>query len=726
MSEQFLPNNPPHLSACWTAPDVAGGPTKKRSEWVSLTGACQLLVLLAGYVRSGFAPAKSVTLPALRGGLSLVTLIILWFGAMPAYAQTGTIDLSLSKAISNQNPAIGDVVTYTVTVTNAPGTTTATGVTVTDQIAADGATYVPNSATTSAGTFASVSSASLVTGTWTIPSIAPGASVTLVFKVTVKARGVWFNTAEVTKADQTDVNSTPNNGVVTEDDFQAVCFALPIFFYQGDEYTVAIPNGFDRIEWTRDGVPISSSTVSSSLATVNSDNSLTIKSVGTYAFTTYKNNCPSTNCCNIIMIPGQFGSLGDFVWEDKNADGKQDTGELGIVGVPVQLYDKDGTTLLASTTTTVGGAYSFTGLTDGGYIVKFGTPTGFTATVANAAGVPDGLNSDAGPNGFTKIYTIDTSQPESSTARNNPTVDAGFYKPASLGDKVFADLNANGIQDFANGDTPIPGVTVTLFLNGTAIATTTTASSGTGIGCYSFTGLTPGASNVYSVSFTAPAGVTVTMAFSGTDKTRDSNANPVTGLSDSVTLTSGEYNPTIDAGYVPGFDVGIVKTIVAEKGSYLPGDPITYSLAVTNNSAYPVYNVVVRDLLPAGLSYVSGGGFVASGQSLSTVLAGPLNASGTAGSTTSLTFTAQISPSFSGTTVTNVAIVTPFTSTSVGDYTPVDSNPQNNTSTVTVPVGNFACVGDKVFADLNANGIQDAGEPGINGVKVTLYVNGSA
>ncbi len=772
-----------------------------------------------------------------------MALLVLCFGAMPAYAQSGTIDLSLTKAISSQNPAIGDVVTYTVTVTNAPGAaTTATGVTVTDQIAADGATYVPNSATVSAGTFASVSSATLVTGTWTIPSIAPGASATLVFKATVKARGVWFNTAEVTKADQTDLDSTPNNGVVAEDDFEAVCFALPIFFYQGDEYTVAIPAGFDRIEWTRDGVPISTSAVSASLAIVNSDNSLTIKSVGTYAFTTYKNNCPSTNCCSIILIPGQFGSLGDFVWEDKNADGKQDVGEPGVVGVPVQLFNRDGITLLASTTTTVGGAYSFTGLTDGGYIVKFGTPTGFTATLANVG--DDAKDSDAGANGLTGVYTIDTSQPVSSTARNNTTVDAGFYKPASLGDNVFADNNGNGIQDA--GDTPIAGVTVTLLLNGSAVATTTTASSGTNIGSYSFTGLTPGTANVYSVSFTAPAGLTATMPLSGTDRANDSNVNPVTGLSDSVTLTSGEYNSTIDAGYlspkaslgdkvfadlnangiqdagepgipgvlvtlitngaptsttlltdangeyrfagltpgnslsyavgfgkpagftttqalsgtnrsndsdadvitgvsgsvtlasgaynstidagyVPGFDVGIVKSVLSEKGSYLPGDAITYQLLVSNNSAYPVYNVVVQDLLPAGLSYVSGAGFVASGQSLSTVLAGPLTASGTAGSTSSLTFTAQISAGVSGTTVTNIAVVTPFTSVSNTDgYAPVDSNPQNNTSTVTVPLGNFACVGDRVFADLNGNGLQDDGNTGINGVKVTLYINGSA
>ena len=32
----------------------------------------------------------------------------------------------------------------------------------------------------------------------------------------------------------------------------------------------------------------------------------------------------------------------------------------------------------------------------------------------------------------------------------------------------------------------------------------------------------------------------------------------------------------------------------------------------------------------------------------------------------------------------------------------------------------YAAIGDFVWSDTNANGIQDSGEPGINGVKLTL------
>ena len=126
----------------------------------------------------------------------------------------------------------------------------------------------------------------------------------------------------------------------------------------------------------------------------------------------------------------------------------------------------------------------------------------------------------------------------------NPNLDAGFYLPtASLGDYVFADNNKDGIQDA--GDTPIPGVVVVL-LDGTntPIRSTTTNASG----LYSFTGLTPGVP--YSVSFVTPTGYVSTTAQVGGDDTKDSDANPVTGQTRSVTLAPGENNMNLDAGFL--------------------------------------------------------------------------------------------------------------------------------------------------------------------------------
>ncbi|WP_375446683.1 SdrD B-like domain-containing protein [uncultured Fibrella sp.] len=112
--------------------------------------------------------------------------------------------------------------------------------------------------------------------------------------------------------------------------------------------------------------------------------------------------------------------------------------------------------------------------------------------------------------------------------------------PASLGDYVFVDVNKNGSQD--GGDTPSPGVIVTLITSGTVVATTTT----NGSGLYSFTGLTPGIP--YSVSFTTPFGYSATSPNVGVDDALDSD--PIGGVTAPVTLTSGEHNPTLDAGFV--------------------------------------------------------------------------------------------------------------------------------------------------------------------------------
>nr|WP_262924051.1 SdrD B-like domain-containing protein [Spirosoma liriopis] len=114
--------------------------------------------------------------------------------------------------------------------------------------------------------------------------------------------------------------------------------------------------------------------------------------------------------------------------------------------------------------------------------------------------------------------------------------------PASLGDFVWVDTDKDGVQDA--GEPGLPGVVVVLLDgNNTPIASTTTSATG----AYSFTGLTPGVP--YSVSFTAPSGYTATLANQGGDDTKDSDADPITGRTQSVTLAPGENNPTLDAGF---------------------------------------------------------------------------------------------------------------------------------------------------------------------------------
>ncbi|MEZ5419712.1 MAG: SdrD B-like domain-containing protein [Vicinamibacterales bacterium] len=67
-------------------------------------------------------------------------------------------------------------------------------------------------------------------------------------------------------------------------------------------------------------------------------------------------------------------SLGNLVWADFDDDGVVDPGEPGIGNVPVRLIAADGTTVLATTTTSANGLYGFAGLLPGTYFVEADTP----------------------------------------------------------------------------------------------------------------------------------------------------------------------------------------------------------------------------------------------------------------------------------------------------------------------------------------------------------------
>lgn len=120
------------------------------------------------------------------------------------------------------------------------------------------------------------------------------------------------------------------------------------------------------------------------------------------------------------------------------------------------------------------------------------------------------------------------------------TIDAGLVLPrASIGDRVWEDLNYNGIQD--TGEAGIAGVTVKLLNSaGTVIATTTTNTSGN----YLFSNLNPGD---YKVQVVAPTGYYITKADIGTNDAVDSDIAS-TGYSALTTLVAGENDMSWDAG----------------------------------------------------------------------------------------------------------------------------------------------------------------------------------
>jgi len=113
--------------------------------------------------------------------------------------------------------------------------------------------------------------------------------------------------------------------------------------------------------------------------------------------------------------------------------------------------------------------------------------------------------------------------------------------PASLGDRVWADLNGNGIQD--PQEPGMPGVTVELLRAGdeTLVQSTSTDAAGH----YRFQNVAVGD---YRIRFSPSEFYQLTQPLAGTDRSLDSDADPLTGLSAPFTFEPCESRHDLDAG----------------------------------------------------------------------------------------------------------------------------------------------------------------------------------
>ncbi|MCB1052672.1 MAG: hypothetical protein KDC71_18875 [Acidobacteria bacterium] len=357
----------------------------------------------------------------------------------------------------------------------------------------------------------------------------------------------------------------------------------------------------------------------------------------------------------------QNASIGDFVWNDLNGDGVQDVGEPGLVGIVVYFDLNSNDTLDGgepSQTTDGSGAYDFTALPAGTYLVRI-----------DASTVPSGFVAIAGSGGVNV-----------NLAAGEDFNDADFgyqQQDASIGDFVWNDLNGDGIQD--GGEPGLAGVTVFLDLNmnstldGGEPNATTDAS-----GAYDLTNLPTGTFAVTVETATLPAGFVLT-----------GGMNPLT-----VTIAAGEDFNSADFGY---------QQQNASIGDFVWND-------------------------------LNGDGIQDGGEP------------GLAGIT--VFFDLNMNSSLDGgepSTITNGSGGYDFTNLASGTYLPtIDSNSlpagfvlTSGLSAITVNLAageNFndpdfgyqqrnASIGDFVWNDLDGDGIQDGGEPGLAGVTVYLDLN---
>jgi uncharacterized repeat protein (TIGR01451 family) len=243
------------------------------------------------------------------------------------------------------------------------------------------------------------------------------------------------------------------------------------------------------------------------------------------------------------FTPG--GVIGDYVWQDTDADGLQDEGEPPIAGVVVNLYvDVNGDgywdagdAYYATDTTGANGLYEFTSLPAGNYVVWI-DPSNFQSggTLANFSLTydPDGYTPGASypPCGGSSVDCDNQSGVSLAPGQVDRSQDYGYRPLGVIGDYVWMDLDGDGVQDV--DELGIGGVTVWLYSGVTLVGTTQTNV----YGYYSFVNRAAGTYTVRIDPTTLPAGVAQTY---DPDGTLDSQTT--------VTLPAGGSILTADFGY---------------------------------------------------------------------------------------------------------------------------------------------------------------------------------
>ncbi|MBK8079307.1 MAG: PKD domain-containing protein [Saprospiraceae bacterium] len=418
----------------------------------------------------------------------------------------------------------------------------------------------------------------------------------------------------------------------------------------------------------------------------------TISMSGLYSVTvTDSKGCVGNTNVQAVVEPK--ANVGDFVWEDTNGNGRQDFGEAGINGVQVTLYNAGNNSIVASTTTntrnSLPGYYEFE-VCRGSYYIIFGDVPGYSRTGKNAPNTNSGNDSDPSPTtGRTDNFTLNPGD-------NNRTIDAGYFRLASLGDYVWEDSNVDGIQDPTEDG--ISGVVVRLLdENSNQIRFTVTNIDG----YYLFDNLAPGN---YIVKFDTKPGYIPTAQDRGLDDAIDSDADPITGRSHLVTLVSGQSDLTIDAGFYKLARIGdFVWEDTNLNNRQDAFEPVLQGVEVTLNGikgtdGSAVLTTTTTDNLGR--------------YDFNNLTPGVYTVTFTRPGNQYLSVTPNVGSDDLDSDADPITGQTGFYNLKSGEY--------NNT----VDAGYYRCskVGDFVWLDYGtvAN-VQDAGDQGLNGVEVRLY-----
>jgi uncharacterized repeat protein (TIGR01451 family) len=689
-----------------------------------------------------------------------------------ATTPTPIVDLSLVKAVDNATPDVGTNVMFTLTVSNAARFSDATGVAVTDLLPT-GYTYVIDDG---GGAYNSG------TGVWTVGGVTAGSNAVLNITATVNATGVYLNAAEVTAAAPADTDSTPNNGVTTEDDYSEVSttpnpvadlelvkvvdsatpdvgsnvvFTLTVSNdgpsdATGVSVTDLLPTGYTYVSddaggaynsgtgvWTVGGITASGNAALNITATVNASgvylNTSEVTAAGESDPDSTPNNGVTTedDYSEVSTTPNAVSDLSlvkvvDNATPDVGSNvvftlTVSNAGPSDATGVTVADLLPSGYTYVSDD---AGGAYnSGTGVwTVGGITASGNTALNITATV-NASGVY--LNTS-------EVTAAGESDPDSTP--NNGVTTEDDYSEVSTTPNPVADLSLVKVVDNATPDVGSNVVfTVTVSNAGPSGATGVVVTDLLPTG-YTYvgddgSGAYASGTGVWTVGSIASSGnaalnITATVLGSGVydnvaEVTASNESDPDSTPSNGVPAEDDQDN----ALTTPNARIDLSLTKVVDNATPDVGSNVVFTLTVANAANFSdATGVSVTDLLPSGYTYVSddGAGAYVSGTGVWTI--GNL----AAGSNTALNITATVNASG---VYDNVAEVTAATETDT-DSTPNNGVPaeddQDNALTTPNPVADLSLTKtvDNATPDVGSNvvftvTVSNAGPSGATGVSVT-------
>jgi hypothetical protein len=418
------------------------------------------------------------------------------------------------------------------------------------------------------------------------------------------------------------------------------------------------------------------------------------------------------------------GLVGDFIWSDTNGNGVQDMGEPGVAGVTVTLTSS-GTDGIPGNTdddvrTTVSaadGSYTFTAVNPGTYTIS--VPPVVVVSGHGYSIAPRNSGTDTYADSDVDVTTGRSSAVTIFAGLNATDLDIGLVPgSASIGDRVWIDSNGNGLQNA--GEPGLVGINVALQTRGsdnvfdTADDITLGSVTTTAAGSYAFTTLPPGRYRV--VMSTTSSSLVVTPRAVGTDRTIDSDIDVTTLSSSPIDLVAGQSLNDIDAGFFVGGSLGDrVWSDRNGNGIQDLGEPGVAGVPVTIRGAGPNNTFGDADDTTETVSTLATGSWTVAGLrpdryivSIPTIVIDTLR---------SYHLTAQAQ----GSDRTLDSDVDPTT----GLTAPIVVNSGDVLTAFDMGLlEDPGSIGDRVWNDLDGNGLQDVGEPSLANVNVSLLWSG--